>query len=122
MLFQISQCRLFGGNDTAFVGKPCIMNALATRYKLATSLLAAASMAGCDRAGNDDIVANHPREKCYGIALAGQNDCANGPGSVDCAGTSKKDYQGNAWKAVNAETCTALGGTRDPTARNLPRS
>jgi len=43
-------------------------------------------------------------EKCYGIALAGQNDCAAGPGTT-CAGTSSVDYQGNAWKYVPAGTC-----------------
>ena len=37
------------------------------------------------------------REKCYGVAKAGKNDCAAGPGT-SCAGTSKVDYQGNAWK------------------------
>ena len=46
-------------------------------------------------------------EKCYGIALKGQNDCAAGPGTT-CAGTSTMDYQGNAWKAVPAGTCTGM--------------
>lgn len=46
-------------------------------------------------------------EKCYGIALAGQNDCAAGAGTT-CAGTSTKDYQANAWKAVPAGTCTTM--------------
>lgn len=44
------------------------------------------------------------KEKCYGIAKAGQNDCAAGPGTT-CAGTSKVDYQGNAWKYVPKGTC-----------------
>jgi len=35
-------------------------------------------------------------EKCFGVALKGKNDCAAGPGAT-CAGTSKIDYQGNAW-------------------------
>ncbi|TMM47276.1 DUF2282 domain-containing protein [Qipengyuania marisflavi] len=43
-------------------------------------------------------------EKCYGIAKAGKNDCAAGPGT-SCAGTSTKDYQGNAWKLVKKGTC-----------------
>lgn len=46
-------------------------------------------------------------EKCYGVALAGQNDCAAGPGTT-CAGTSTMDYQGNAWKLVPAGTCTTI--------------
>jgi uncharacterized membrane protein len=46
-------------------------------------------------------------EKCYGVALAGKNDCAAGPGTT-CAGTSKVDYQGNAWKNVPKGTCTTI--------------
>ena len=46
-------------------------------------------------------------EKCYGISLAGQNDCAAGEGTT-CAGTSKVDYQGNAWKLVPAGTCETM--------------
>ncbi len=44
------------------------------------------------------------KEKCYGVSLAGQNDCAAGPGTT-CAGTSVTDYQGNAWTLVDAGTC-----------------
>jgi uncharacterized membrane protein len=47
------------------------------------------------------------KEKCYGIAKAGQNDCAAGPGTT-CAGTSKTDYQGNAWKYVAKGTCESV--------------
>ena len=43
-------------------------------------------------------------EKCYGIAKAGQNDCSAGPGT-SCAGTSTRDYQGNAWKLVAKGAC-----------------
>ena len=46
-------------------------------------------------------------EKCYGVAMAGKNDCAAGPGTT-CAGTAKMDYQGNAWKNVPAGTCTSM--------------
>lgn len=57
-------------------------------------------------------------EKCFGVALAGQNDCAAGPGTT-CAGTSKVDYQGNAWKMVPAGTCLTmdLPAAEDGTAR-----
>ena len=47
------------------------------------------------------------KEKCYGVSLAGKNDCAAGPGTT-CAGTSKVDYQGNAWTLVDAGTCTEM--------------
>lgn len=46
-------------------------------------------------------------EKCYGVAMAGQNDCKAGAGTT-CAGTAKMDYQGNAWKNVPAGTCTTI--------------
>lgn len=46
-------------------------------------------------------------EKCFGVAMAGQNDCAAGAGTT-CAGTSKVDYQGNSWKAVPAGTCLTM--------------
>lgn len=45
-----------------------------------------------------------PMEKCYGVSLAGQNDCKAGAGT-SCAGTSVSNYQGNAWKLVMAGTC-----------------
>lgn len=44
------------------------------------------------------------KEKCYGVSLAGKNDCAAGPGT-SCAGTSVIDYQGNAWTYVDGGTC-----------------
>lgn len=47
------------------------------------------------------------KEKCFGVSLAGQNDCAAGPGTT-CAGTSTVDYQGNAWTLVDAGTCTDI--------------
>lgn len=42
--------------------------------------------------------------KCYGVSMAGKNDCAAGAGTT-CAGTSKVDYQGNAWTLVQEGTC-----------------
>lgn len=51
--------------------------------------------------------AKKPMEKCYGVAKAGKNDCAAGAGT-SCAGTSKVDYQRNAWKLVPAGTCTKI--------------
>ena len=44
------------------------------------------------------------KEKCYGVSLAGKNDCAAGPGT-SCAGSSKVDYQPSAWRLVPAGTC-----------------
>lgn len=50
------------------------------------------------------------KEKCYGVALKGKNDCAAGPGT-SCAGTSTVDYQGNAWKYVGKGECEKMGGS-----------
>lgn len=66
---------------------------------LATLASGAALAADMDKKG--------ATEKCYGVSMAGKNDCAAGPGT-SCAGTSKKDYQGNAWKHVPKGTCTSI--------------
>lgn len=70
------------------------------------------------------------KEKCYGVSLAGQNDCQAGPGTT-CQGTSTVDYQGNAWTLVEAGTCneidlpdmadgTSREGSLEPLDRDLP--
>lgn len=51
--------------------------------------------------------ADDAKEKCFGVSLAGQNDCAAGAGTT-CAGTSKVDFQGNAWKLVAAGSCETM--------------
>lgn len=66
------------------------------------------------------------KEKCFGVALAGQNDCAAGPGTA-CAGTSKVDYQGNSWKLVATGTCATMElpdgrtGSLEALSRDLPQ-
>lgn len=56
------------------------------------------------------------KEKCYGVALKGKNDCAAGPGTT-CAGTSTRDYQGNAWKLVPKGTCEQTASATSPTGK-----
>ena len=51
--------------------------------------------------------ASADKEKCYGISLAGKNDCAAGPGTT-CAGTNKVDYNGISWKLVPNGTCVTM--------------
>jgi uncharacterized membrane protein len=70
---------------------------------LASALLAASTLASVDVASAGQA----GKDKCYGISLAGENDCAAGPGTT-CAGTSTVDYQGNAWKLVPAGTCESI--------------
>ncbi len=69
---------------------------------LAGSLAAALSLLAIAASAQDAA-----KEKCYGVALKGQNDCAAGPGTT-CAGTSKVDYQGNSWKLVPKGTCMTM--------------
>ena len=59
------------------------------------------------------------QEKCYGISLAGENDCAAGPGTT-CQGTSTVDYQGNAWTFVEAGTCEDYSSEADAEELMLP--
>ncbi|WP_172293544.1 DUF2282 domain-containing protein [Pseudoruegeria sp. HB172150] len=92
---------------------------------LATAV--ATALVGLGAAG----VANaQAQEKCYGVSMAGENDCAAGPGTT-CAGTSKVDYQGNSWTLVDAGTCaeielpamadgTARMGSLEPLDRDIP--
>ncbi len=70
--------------------------------------LAGAVAAALTLSGTSGSAEAQGKEKCYGISLAGQNDCAAGPGTT-CAGTSKVDYQGNAWTLVPAGTCEKYG-------------
>lgn len=72
------------------------------------------ALAATTAARADDMA----KEKCFGVALAGQNDCAAGPGTT-CAGTSKVDYQGNSWSLVDAGKCAMieLPAMADGTAR-----
>lgn len=70
---------------------------LALAGSLASALAAIATPAAADDA----------KEKCYGIAMKGQNDCAAGAGTT-CAGTSKIDYQKNAFKLVPKGTCMSM--------------
>ena len=79
-------------------------NIAAVSAVLLTSLLAGAThaqQAGTPKAGAQ------PMEKCYGVALAGKNDCKAGAGT-SCAATSKVNYQKNAWKLVPAGTCEKI--------------
>ena len=50
------------------------------------------------------------KEKCFGIAKAGQNDCASVNGVHSCAGQSKADNDKNEWKYVAKGTCQKVGG------------
>ena len=73
---------------------------------MAMAIASTASAAPLTRAQEKADLAAH-MEKCYGVALKGQNDCAAGPGTT-CQGTSTVDFQGNSWKFVLGGTCTSI--------------
>jgi len=54
------------------------------------------------------------KEKCFGVALKGKNDCAAGPGTT-CAGSSKTDFQTNAWSYVPKGSCEKTPSKTSPT-------
>ncbi len=90
-----------------------------------TSLAVAGAVAAALTASMTAPAHAQAKEKCYGVSLAGKNDCAAGPGTT-CAGTSTVDYQGNAWTLVDAGTCAEIElpddrmGSLEPLERDLP--
>ncbi|MGL6162195.1 BufA1 family periplasmic bufferin-type metallophore [Microbulbifer sp.] len=83
--------------------------ALALAFSTAVTLAASPALAAGDKDKGD-------KEKCYGVAQAGKNDCADGPGTT-CAGSSKRDYQGNTWKYVPKGTCKEIPSPSSPTGK-----
>lgn len=69
--------------------------------------LAVASAVAAALVGTTTVAHAQANEKCFGVSLAGENDCAAGPGT-SCSGTSTVDYQGNAWSLVPAGTCADI--------------
>jgi uncharacterized membrane protein len=88
---------------------------MSTRSTVSAAILASAvatalaSMAAAAPLTDAEVKAatDAGKEKCYGVALKGQNDCAAGPGTT-CQGTSTVDFQGNAWKFVQGGTCESI--------------
>jgi uncharacterized membrane protein len=95
------------------------LTGLAIGYAFAAALGVAASSQSAGAAEEAD------KEKCFGVAKASENDCAAGKGT-SCAGTSKIDYQGNAWKLVPKGTCLTMElpdgrkGSLEAIDRDLP--
>ena len=73
----------------------------------AVTAVALAALASGAVLAQDKGMSKGEMEKCYGVSMAGKNDCAAGPGTT-CAGTSKTDYQGNAWKNVAKGSCATM--------------
>lgn len=89
------------------------MNKTLTAASLALALGAAMTVAATPVAAQDKMA---DKEKCYGVALKGKNDCKAGAGT-SCAGTSKVDFQGNAWTFVPKGTCEKTASSTSPTGK-----
>ena len=81
--------------------------------KTTTVAMAAGVLSALTVAAQAAPEAKAAKEKCFGVALAGKNDCAAGPGT-SCAGTSRVDYQRDAWKYVDAGTCVKITTPKGP--------
>jgi uncharacterized membrane protein len=105
---------------------------------MSTRTLSAAVLAGAVTAALTSFASAQPlteaemsaameagKEKCYGVSVAGMNDCAAGPGTT-CQGTSTVDFQGNAWSLVPGGTCASIvvpgdrTGSLEPLTRDVP--
>jgi len=90
-----------------------------------TKSLALAGAVTAALAAHTSTATAQEKEKCYGVALAGENDCKAGAGTT-CAGSSTVDYQGNAWTLVDAGTCESMElpgdrmGSLEELDRDLP--
>ncbi|MCF8198429.1 MAG: DUF2282 domain-containing protein [Sulfuritalea sp.] len=89
------------------------MNTTLTTASLALALGAALSIAAAPVAAAEKSMTTE-KEKCYGVALKGKNDCKAGAGT-SCAGTSKIDHQGNAWSFVPKGSCGKTASKTSPT-------
>jgi uncharacterized membrane protein len=75
-------------------------------------LIAAALASLCVAPASDAFAAD--KEKCYGIAKAGKNDCADAKGAHSCAGQAKVNNSPSEWKYVAKGTCEKEGGSSKP--------
>ena len=80
------------------------------RQVLLATALATVCLAGIGNAQ----AADSAKEKCFGIAKSGQNDCASVTGTHSCAGQSKSDNDKSEWKYVAKGTCQKVGGSMTP--------
>ena len=106
---------------------------MSTRSTVSAAVLAGAvatalssmAIAGPLTAAEEKAAMAAGKEKCYGVVLKGQNDCATGVGTT-CQGESTVDFQGNTWKFVQGGTCTKLElpggrhGSPEPLTRDVP--
>jgi len=89
------------------------MKATVSATSIALSIAAALAVSATPAVAADQAA---EKEKCFGVAMKGKNDCKAGAGT-SCAGTSKMDYQGNSWSFVPKGTCEKTASPTSPTGK-----
>lgn len=84
------------------------------KKKLIIPAIAIAAVAGAVAFGTGNDAVAGEKEKCYGIAKAGANDCGNVSGTHGCAGQSTVDNAWDEWKYVDSGSCAEAGGLTTP--------
>lgn len=80
------------------------------RQMLSSALASVLALGLVQSASAHDDMVKQDKEKCYGIAKAGENNCANLSGTHSCAGEASKDNAPDEWKLVAKGSCAKLGG------------
>ena len=90
------------------------------RQALVAAALAGICAASTGSAAAHDAPASGDKEKCYGVAKAGQNDCASSDGAHSCAGQAAADNLPTEWAYVAKGTCEQAGGAKKPVKTAKP--
>lgn len=90
------------------------MTARLAHKTISAAALALALGAALTLSAGSAVAMDADKEKCFGVAMKGKNDCAAGPGT-SCAGTSKTDHQADAWSLVPKGTCEKTVSQTSPT-------
>ena len=81
------------------------------QYFIQSALASMLAFGAISAAQAGPVAPDPTKDKCFGVAKAGQNDCASATGSHSCAGTATKDKDPGDWKYVEKGTCEKMGGT-----------
>jgi uncharacterized membrane protein len=101
-----------------------ICNPLSRSFSMNQRLIVSSALASVLAMGllSAAQAADDGKEKCFGVAKAGKNDCSNLSGSHSCAGQAKADNMPDDWKAVAKGTCKQMGGKTEAEAKAAPKS
>jgi len=91
------------------------------RLIVSSALASVLALGLLGQAAADDMAKPGAKEKCFGVAKAGQNDCANLSGSHSCAGQAKVDNGPDEWKYVAKGTCKSMKGMSEAEAKKMAK-